>query len=1110
MLWKAGKVDWPPSGEASLKTETPGSVSEQDLFTNVSEGAWEWDIAAGLVELSPGAIAMLGLDSTRGPLSDAEFLSLIHPDDRPTHVNAIRRCLKGESELYRAEVRLVLASDAEIRLINRGVLQRGSDGRAWKMSGSMDNVTQRRKLERALKHTVSAVSGQAGKAFFQSLVEFLSLALECELALVGEWHEPSGSVRTTAVWRDGQISENFVYQLSVSPCRNVVGESLCIYPRDVWRLFPEDKAVADARIEGYAGAPLFDSRGQSIGLIAVLFRKPIVECELCDNLLRIFTGRASAELERAESARKLSISEQLFRDYANSSSEHFWEMDKQFRFCQIGEWVSRNAGFRQSQILGKTRWEIASADPESPKWREHIESLKRHEPFSNFRYTVTNEGGTVTHLSVTGVPIFDDTGGFTGYRGTASNITTAVEAEMDKQEAEERLHMALEAAHLFAWDWKIDSPETLWHQQQERLLGPKPTEGFGDFKGMILAEDLPGFLQAGQKCIENGGRYHSEFRIHTTDGRIKWLSAKGMLVRDSAGEPARIIGITQDITASRDMEDRLRLSATVFETSEAILITDTKGVILNANSGFEKVSGYRRNELIGKNAGVLRSGYHDRDFYQAFWSELIQNGRWQGELRVRRRSGEIAPLWVTINAVVNDAGDTTHYVATYIDLTERRRAERHISRLSNFDALTELPNRKMFSEALSLALDEMEQSGRGGGVLLLDLDGFRTINESLGYHAGDMVLRTVAGVLRQAVNGDDVVARIGPDEFAVLIVDSGSDPVQGLGYLRSMANRIMNAISRPLAMADRELYLSCSIGINHFSEPGESNAEEILAHSEIAMHQARQEGYSSSRVYRPNMKHHSEFRLRMQSLLSSALQTGRLVTFFQKQVNDRGGVAGAEALARLKLTSGEIVSPRDFISVAEETGLIVPLGNTVMEQSLATMAGWRSEMNTPPGFIAVNVSPRQFLRDAFTQSILQALRKYEVPGTCLEIEITEHLLVADFERVAKVMRELRQEGVRFAIDDFGVGHSSMTYLKRLPIDKLKIDRSFIDGLGRDESSDAIVDAIISIGEVLGLEVVAEGVETEQTYNMLRDRGCQLFQGYHFGKTLDINRFNAEL
>ena len=671
-------------------------------------------------------------------------------------------------------------------------------------------------------------------------------------------------------------------------------------------------------------------------------------------------------------------------------------------------------------------------------------------------------------------------------------------AEVKEREAQRRLALAIEASSLYVWDWAVGSGVTEWSPHPSELLGPEPPGGYPDFKTMVHPQDLDGFLTANARCVKDGLPYRAEFRLHTTDGRWRWISARGILIRDSNGNPLRVTGVSQDVTRQKQTEEALRISATVFETREAMLIADADATILDVNSALVSLTGYGREELVGKKPDLFYFTNLDRRFFRSLWRNLRARGHWHGEIPVRTSNGVLLPMWVSINSVLDDRNRVSRYVATYTDLSERKEAEERIDRLSNFDHLTNLPNRRQLSLRIDSEIDHCRLNNCLAGLLLMDLDGFRTINESLGYDMGDEVLRKVASILEPNIKECDQVARTGADEFAALICDLGSDPDSALEKLNSISDKVMAEISRPISIGGDHLYLSMSMGITTFPEDTEI-AEDVVSRAEIAMHQARTEGYGRSRVFRSHMKQRSDQRLVIQNQVSAALHSSGLHTYYQCQYDQRGGIVGAEALARLALDDGSVILPEQFIDVAEETGLIVPVGYRVLDHALSDLRNWLEIPDCPLDFVSVNVSPKQCLRDDFASSIIDCLRAHGIEGRFLELEITENLLVADFQKVSAMMHTLRNAGVRFAIDDFGAGHSSLSYLKKLPVDKLKIDRSLVVGLENGESGLAIVQAIISMSKILGLEVVAEGVESRAISNRLVELGCDLQQGYLFNR-----------
>ncbi len=1080
------------------------------LPTGVSSaGFWEWDLVERTVFFSGRLMKVLGLRRDGSRLSESEVLELVHPEDVDEYRRRLSDCLEGTSEVFDVEVRVVDDLGALHWVVNRGVLQYDDDGDAVRMSGTITDITTQRKLEAAIRLAAGEVPGHAGSGPFVHLASCLTQSLECDIAFIGRLEASGERIRTLGVWRDGQAGDNFAYRLDVSPCREVVGRELCIFPEAVSRLFPGDRALIAERVEGYAGFPLFDSSERPVGLIAALFRQPIEDPDLCGNLLSVFAPRAASEIERSDHERALVESERRFRDFAEASADHFWETDENHHFTNVTAWAQSLIGMRPEKAEGLARWEFPRARPVvDDDWASHRAVLDGHREFRDFLYSIAGPDGE-KFISVSGVPVFDESGRFRGYRGTATDVTQRVLSQRSENEARERLALAVQAADLYVWDWEIGAAHTLWRTDPEPMLGPRPASGYPDFTDMVFEEDRDLFEQAYRRSIEDGEPYVAEFRLRRTDGSRRWLNAKGTVVRDARGTPLRLIGVTQDITTRRENEERLRLGATVFNTREPVMITDPDGVILDVNHACLALFGFSREEMLGQTPAILQSGHHDRDYYQAFWRQLAQNGYWQGELWNRASNGTVIPNWVIIDSVRDEDGRVLRYVATFNDISERKQAEERIQKLAWHDALTQLPNRRLFNSTLDDELRSHRRRGVVGGLLMVDLDDFKTINESLGYRTGDALLFAVAKVLISETAEHGTVARVGADEFAVLLPELGTQKDFAVRRLREHAAAIVDRLNEPLAVRGDTFRVSCSFGIHVFPE-ADLDAEALLSQCEIALNRAKRDGYSSARFYHPEMKERSDERMKVQYLLSTMVDESRVHNLYQPQVDDESRVMGVEALARLRDDDGELLEPTQFIGVAEETGLIYRLGEQVLRRALFDMVEWKRTGSFEPDFVAVNVSPRQFLQEGFVDTVVAALAESGQPGRCLELEITENLLVEDFDRVVSVMSALKSHGVRFAVDDFGTGYSSLAYLNRLPIDKLKIDKSFVAALDdQDEYSRSIVTIILSMAQAMNLHVVAEGVETSASREALKGWGCVAYQGYLFDRPLPAAWLSGE-
>lgn len=539
------------------------------------------------------------------------------------------------------------------------------------------------------------------------------------------------------------------------------------------------------------------------------------------------------------------------------------------------------------------------------------------------------------------------------------------------------------------------------------------------------------------------------------------------------------------------LERELRLAASVFDNAaEAIMITDATASIVKVNRAFEDITGFAAAEIVGQRPSVLSSGRHDAGFYARMWQDLASEGRWYGEIWNRRCNGEEFPEWLSISAVKDADGGVTHYIGIFTDISQRKHSEAQIERLSWFDTVTDLPNRALFIDRLEQAIVAGQRRQRPVGVLLAGLDRMRAINDSLGYALGDHLLREVARRLQGAVRPDDTVGRYVGDQFVVLVPD-----MHDAADLGVLASRLLDALALPFHIAGHELAISSSIGISHTPRDGE-DAMGLIKCADMAMHHAKKEGRNNYQFYTGELEHVSIERLMLQASLRQALSQEQLVLYYQPQIDVASGrMLGVEALVRWRHPDMGMIAPNRFIPLAEETGQIVALGDWVLRQACQQGRRWHDAGH--PLTVAVNLSARQFKQKDLVERIEMALEESGLPPTCLELELTESMIMQDPERVAASLRRLRQLGVSLSIDDFGTGYSSLAYLKRFPLDKLKIDRSFVSDIPHDSNDMAIAQAVIALGHSLRLKVVAEGVETAEQVNFLSEQGCHSLQGFYY-------------
>jgi diguanylate cyclase (GGDEF)-like protein/PAS domain S-box-containing protein len=559
--------------------------------------------------------------------------------------------------------------------------------------------------------------------------------------------------------------------------------------------------------------------------------------------------------------------------------------------------------------------------------------------------------------------------------------------------------------------------------------------------------------------------------------------------------------------AVAEQKQELRVAAVAFESQEAMLVADARHKILRVNSGCCRLTGYEAGELIGRYPDVLRFRRQDASVAWNRIATLEERDEWSGELEVLRKDGTPVPLWLSITAVRSQQGEVTHYVYAASDMTERKRAEEEIRNLAFYDPLTQLPNRRLLMDRLNHALLISERTSGEGALLFIDLDKFKTLNDTRGHHVGDLHLMQVAGRLKDCLREGDTVARWGGDEFIVLLEGLGDDAQEAARRAGLVTSKILAKLNETYQLQGHEHHSSPSIGVVMFRGRTLS-ADELLQRADLAMYQAKGAGRNTVSVYDPSMQAAVSRHARLEADLRQALQGGQFLLYYQPQVGIDGHVLGAEALLRWNHPERGIVAPGEFVSVAEESGLIIPLGQWILRTACRQLRAWSEQPATAQLGLAVNISARQFHDPQFVEQTLALLDESGIDPRRLKLELTESVLIQNLEGIVDKMHALMQRGVRFSLDDFGTGYSSLSYLKRLPLEQLKIDRSFVRDIFNDENDVAIVRAIVTLGQSLGLQVIAEGVEEERQWRFLESIGCQAFQGYFFGRPVPIAEFEA--
>jgi len=669
---------------------------------------------------------------------------------------------------------------------------------------------------------------------------------------------------------------------------------------------------------------------------------------------------------------------------------------------------------------------------------------------------------------------------------------------------EERLQEAQQVAQVGSWEVDLAIGSWWWSDELFRIHGREVASGppsLDEILSSIYPDDRGRVARAFRALLDGDSSSKGiEARFVVEGGDLQHHDVLWNVESDLDGRALRAYGTVSDVTERYKSEEAMRRAAAVFETAtEGIVIADPSGSIIDVNSAFSSITGHDRDDVIGGEVELLDSERHDFSFYQSIAAEVEQSGQWEGEIWIRHKDGTAIPAWVSIGRTLGRESSIEQFVAVFNDMTERKNAEEVIARQATYDLLTGIPNRALFIDRLSQETLRAELSGRGVALIYIDLDDFKKVNDTLGHSAGDEVLRMAADRITRSIRNVDTAARIGGDEFAV-IAPKLNDAVDA----EPIAQRILEAMAAPMEVQGQDVMTTASIGISIFPADSEDGAE-LLRDADVAMYRSKNSGGNSVEFFTAEMNERATRRIKIESQLRHALEAEEFEVHYQPIVAlPEARMVGVEALLRWRNSELGVVSPVEFIPVAESTGIIVPIGAWILETACRQVKEWQ-EAGWSELRVAVNLSPREVDRGDAIKSISNALSRSGLLAKFLEIEVTERVLLEDVERAGSTFREIKDLGVRLCIDDFGTGYSSLSYLRNYPFDVLKIDRAFVHDATRHDSGVSLLRAIISMADSLGLEVIAEGVETEEQLDLLSDLGCGFAQGYHFCAPLSASR-----
>lgn len=683
------------------------------------------------------------------------------------------------------------------------------------------------------------------------------------------------------------------------------------------------------------------------------------------------------------------------------------------------------------------------------------------------------------------------------------DITNEKEEELNYKKLQSGLKQAQALANIGHWELDLVKNTLYWSDEVYRIFGLEPQEFSATYEAFLKhvhPEDIDMVNSIYMLSLKEKRGYYVEHRIVRENGEIGFVEERCEHEFDSSGNPIKSVGTVHDITRRKNAENELVLASAVFEKmNDGVLITDEKQQIIKINSAYGAISGYAIEEIRGKTPNTFSSGWHDKVFYQNMWNELNQSGHWNGEIIDRRKNGELYTAELSIIAMHNKDGKLTNYISIVNDISEKKQKESLIQNLAYFDALTNLPNRVSFQERVISKIPSLQRNSKRMALFFIDMDNFKNVNDTFGHFTGDKFLIEVAKAIKEILREEDTLARLGGDEFTVILEDVES--VLDIGFV---AEKIIERFKAPIIVDGREFYTGASIGISIYPDDG-TTYEELVKAADTAMYQVKESEKNSYQFYTQSMNEKITERSLIENDLRSAINKHELFLEYQPKVNlQTKKVYGMEALVRWNHPDVGLIRPDKFIGISEETGQISQIGLWVAKQAISDTKALHDEGSRL--VISINVSSKQLNDDAFIDNICAIADDIGLDKSYIELEITESHIMKNVDKSLSILNALYEKGFKLSIDDFGTGYSSLSYLKKLPAKTIKIDRSFVLDIDKDEDDRSIVAAIIAMARSLGKDVIAEGSETQGHIDALKFLNCNQIQGYYFSKPLKIEKF----
>ena len=1106
------------SEKASLKLQKKKAIDEvltlnNKLSTHIPGAVYQYqqwpDGRASFPYASVGIKDIYGV-LPEDVVSDATpVFNILHPDDIE-HIAASIEHSAVNLTPWNEEYRVNLPNSEVIWVEADAIPERQLDGSTlW--HGYINEITHRHHYQELNNKLSGEFAHLCGAHFFTAVCHYLTELMGLDYVFVGVAKETEEEVDVLGGWGLGEALPVFSYGLNGTPCEQVMGESVCIYPKNICAQFPNDQLLKDMSIESYIGVPLFDSRQGSLGILVVLNKKEISHTDELLSLLELVSPRVSSEILRDKADTQLKKAHEKYQHLVEDIGHDyfFYTHDLSGVFSYMSSSVESMLGWSLDELMAHYS-EIMTDHPTNQMANEYTGAGLLGDKQPVYLVNVRHKNGGERWLELNETPRYNANGAVIGLEGIAHDVTERKQAEDKLEASEARWRFALEGAQDGVWEYDIITQENTVSKQICIMLGLEVTEDssmqrLNDWEARLHPDCITSTAEAFNAILENKTNIYSvEHQVRCEGGHYIWLLSRGMVVSYTADKkPLRIVGTSSDITLRKKAEEKLKLAASVFtHAREGIMITDADGAILEVNDTFSAITGYSYEEVLNRNPSMLKSGRQSDAFYKEMWAKLLTEGHWEGEVWNRRKNGEVYAELLTSSAVYDEQGEVSNYVALFTDVTLMKEHQDQLEHIAHYDLLTQLPNRVLLADRLAQAMMQSHRRHQSLAVVFIDLDGFKAVNDNHGHDVGDELLIIVSQRMNEALREGDTLSRIGGDEFVAILVDLDKEE-----DCKPVLERLLLAASSTVVISGIELRVSASIGVT-ISPQDSADVDELMRHADQAMYIAKQSGKNRYHLF--DIAQDQAVKIQRESLESirAAIDKREFILFYQPKVNMKTGlVIGMEALIRWQHPERGLVSPIDFLPVIEDHQLSVVLGEYVIRMALDQLTVWQNagiDMT-----VSVNISARQLQQGNFTSRLADLLSEFpQVKPECLELEVLETSALQDIEQISEVMSNCQRIGLSFALDDFGTGYSSLAYLRRLPAELIKIDQSFVRDMIINPDDKAIVEGVIGLAKVFKREVIAEGVETRRHGDALLALGCELAQGYGIAKPMPAEQVQS--